>query len=448
MYTNPDFSQYTSQMANGYFVSNRKDKSRKAKEVPPPVDASPLSRYDELVASLQTSVSPTTHSQPTSAITTTSSQSPYPNAYHHHPHHSNPHHHHTHSSNYASSIVTDANISPRAGRAPPSPHAQLVAQYEHFSITNGSPNGGGANSRNSTPVLQPVGIARRDSSSVSTAAAQRRQELARLHITNNGNKNDDDDATNNGVNNSMTDPAHHALTRHTMPDPYQYRKVLAADYHRLPPPVVSGGDFGGGEGERRVSERERYYSSSPSSSPGLSPTSSGSSPIEVDVDHLSFRHTNNINDDAPAHGRLNGSIRSTPTAACVVAPTPVRAYTASPKNQQSPATPHPTQRLPSAFVYREPYTSAPSPVPTPGAAIHSMPPTHAYGAQGGVGMAGTGKGMVIVDTPQPVVALPSSGSQTFERGGELTTMIDATTARSREDEKVLHQLSKDWKSFF
>ena len=92
-------------------------------------------------------------------------------------------------------------------------------------------------------------------------------------------------------------------------------------------------------------------------------------------------------------------------------------------------------------------------MPTPGAAIHSMPPTHAahaYSAQSGMGLAmvGTGKGMVTVDAPQPVVAIPSSASQTFERGGKVMTVIDAMTARSREDEKVLHQLSKTWTAFF
>src|ERR1700733_9832336 len=68
MYTDPGFSQCTSKMATGSFVSSRKDKARKAKEAPPPVDVSPLSRYDELVASLQTSVSPGPQSPPNSAI--------------------------------------------------------------------------------------------------------------------------------------------------------------------------------------------------------------------------------------------------------------------------------------------------------------------------------------------------------------------------------------------
>jgi len=371
MYTDPTFSQCTSKMANGYFVSSRKDKSRKAKEVPPPVDVSPLSRYDELVASLQTSVSPGPQSHPNSAIaiSPSSSHSSYPtNAYHHH----NPHHH-THAS-----AVTNANILPRAGRAPPSPQTLLAAQYEHFSITNGSP-------------------LRRDSSS-SIASTQRRQELAPLRTF--FNKNDDGDASNRGVNNSITDPALHALNHNTMRDPYQYKKVLAADYHRLPPPA--GGDgFAEGGGERRAGERERYYSSSPSSSPSLSPDSSDSSPIEMDVDlPPSFARGNNVHGGAVFtrgynHSRSSGNLGLKRTAAAVVAPTPVRACTASPGNLQSPLTP-------------------------------------------------------MCMGPQPIISLPpNSGSQTFERGGRVMTVIDVpTTTRSREDEKVLHELSKGWNLFF
>jgi len=253
----------------------------------------------------------------------------------------------------------------------------LAAQYERISITNGSP-------------------LRRDSSS-SIASTQRRQELTPLRTI--FNKNDDGDAANRGVNNSITDPALHALSRDTMRDPYQYKKVLAADYHRLPPPA--GGDgFAEGGGERRAGEHERYYSSSPSSSPSLSPDSSDSSPIEMDVDLPSaFARGNSMHGGAAhsrgyVHSRSSGNLGLKPTAAAVVAPTPVRAYTASPKNLHSPLTP-------------------------------------------------------MCMGSQPIISLPpNSGSQTFERCGRVMTVIDAPTTRSREDEKVLHELSKGWNLFF
>ena len=425
MYTDLSFSQYSSQMANGYFVSNRKEKSRKAKEVPPPVEVSHLSRYDELVASLQTAVSPTVHSQPNSAVSTSPS---YPNGPAYHPHH---YHLHTHNTS-----ATNTNIPPRAGRAPSSPQALFSAQHERFSFTNGSPNSGGVDA---TPIARSVGIIngspllRHDSDS--PTATQRRQGVTPLRI-----RTDDGDVTNNGVNRSMTDPALHAIRRLTLRDAYQYEESLAVDYHHLPPPAD------GGEGEGRPSEREReqYYSSSPSSSPGLSPASSSSSPIEMDVEHPSFGRTNGGGLHSLAHGYIRSRSSGT-IPAPVVSPPPVRSYTPSPRNngQNSPVTPHPTtQRLISGFVYREPYTSAPSPVPTAAVALHPAPPTHAYEAR-----ASTGAGNTMVP-PQPVVALPSSGSQTFERGGTAMTMIEATTTRSREDETVLHKLSKGWNTFF
>lgn len=58
----------------------------------------------------------------------------------------------------------------------------------------------------------------------------------------------------------------------------------------------------------------------------------------------------------------------------------------------------------------------------------------------------------------PAVAVSvaaNSGNQAFEYGGATVMMIDASNvggalapARSREDEKVLHELSKTWNTFF
>lgn len=479
MYTDPHFSKFTLEMSAGYFVSNRKDKSRKAKEVPPPVDSSRLSHYSELVASLTAVVSPTTT---TAQQSNNNTSSPHSHGYHQHQqHHSYPHQHsytHTNSMSHGSPRLD------RERTSQPSPHstaASLVSQYENFSLTNNTPLDRLQHARiSSISSLNDVSP---------SSVTRRRQELPPLNTSlfsssnsRGHNANTDDDQFGHHSN---EDPALHALTRHTMHDPKQYQKVFAADYHRLPPPGGlqhveghyggGGGPSGGGGGgephERGRTARDAsvpivmsatgvgathvaatsYYSSSPSpssSSPGLSPTSSGSSPIEADMEMdidqpTSYHHR---------HGMVRTSREREDT---VVAPTPVRAYS------HSPATPHATMNhhhhhnlhgaqsvLPHHLNYREPYTAS-------GAGM-SMSLPRAMSLGGG----GSGGGSVGAPSPAPAVAIPSSGSQTFERGGVGMMMIDmaslgavagtggAAPVRSREDEKALHQFSKTWTALF
>lgn len=302
MYTDPDFQPFTSQMASGYFVSNRKDKSRKAKEVPAAVDASPLSRYDQLVESLQQSVNaltPTSPSQPQYTINSSHSRSP-----------------------------------PR--------------QYP------------------SSPTTQTA-----------TNSQQRRHELARLNTS-------FDDRDNNY--NQSTAGLVHAASRHTMHARKSYPKVFAQDYHHLPPPQTTypqrgGGDVGnvvGSGGNNKNDnmmmdidddeEEARYHgghrgrynnrvgASSPSTessnSPGLSPTSSGSSPIDVEMESdvlvLDHQHQHTANHHNHHHPYSRVSVDH--PRGVVVAPMPIRPSSVPRLNHhrhshsihRSPATPHST----------------------------------------------------------------------------------------------------------
>ena len=186
-------------MAHGYFVSSRKDKSRKVKEIPPPVK--PISY--SITRRLSSSASP--HSTP--------------------------------------SIIQVHQPQPHPSRSPAivSPVPSVLTE-PHYA-----------------PSFQRSGKL----NNVHASTARPRLSVSVPNV--NGQRMDQ------GMPFHGYEPT---LSRHTDPVPFIFAKVLAQDYHHLPGPMAM--DVirdGGGKPE------DYYYCSSPSS-PGLSPDSSGSSPIE------------------------------------------------------------------------------------------------------------------------------------------------------------------------